>query len=215
MRPRCSAHTSKPSAESSRRLIAWMPAWMPLPRRSPAHEGRTALWRRCRRNRPRRRQWAAPCAPKVDRALTHRAELIPGFEQSLGALPAPASAVFRDLDQARAGLLHGRSPAEKFAANDRLSNALSRLLVLTEGQTALRSSGKLARLEEDLEGAENRIAVERCKYNEILEHYNSSIQMFPENLVAAISGFARNDNYFHTSQDLDTGAAARPRPKGD
>src|SRR5579875_950225 len=152
---------------------------------------------------------------EVDRALTHRAELIPGFEQSLGALPAPASAVFRDLDQARAGLLHGRSPAEKFAANDRLSNALSRLLVLTEGQTALRSSGKLARLEEDLEGAENRIAVERRKYNEILEHYNSSIQMFAENLVAAISGFARNDNYFHTSQDLDTGAAARPRPKGD
>jgi LemA protein len=149
---------------------------------------------------------------EVDQALTRRADLVPGLEESLDSLHNPAGAVFRDLDQARANLLSGRSPAEKFASNDRLSNALSRVLLLTESHRKSHSTARLARLEEDLEGAENHIAVERRKYNETLEHYNSSIQMFPENVVAALSGFARNDNYFHTSQGLDAGAATPPRP---
>jgi LemA protein len=149
---------------------------------------------------------------EVDQALTRRADLIPSLEESLKSLPDPAGVVFADLNQARANLQSGRSPAEKFAANDRLSYALSRLLLLTESHPKPRSTGKLARLEEDLEGAENHIAVERRKYNETLEHYNSSIQMFPENVVAALSGFARNDNYFHTSQGLEAGTASPPRP---
>jgi LemA protein len=140
----------------------------------------------------------------VDQALSRRAELIPEIEQYLHFLAASAGGVFEDLGNARAELAGGRSPTEKFAANERLSNAISRLLVLTESYSKLRSDPKFLTLEEELEETENGIAVERRKYNEILEHYNSSIQVFPENVVAALSGFARNDNYFHTASGVHT-----------
>jgi LemA protein len=143
---------------------------------------------------------------EVDQALDRRAELIPGLEQYLHFLAASASGVFGDLARARADLAGGRSPTEKFAANERLSSALSRLLVLTEGYSKLHSDRKFLSLEEELEETENRIAIERRKYNETLEHYNSSIQVFPDNVVAALSGFARNDDYFHTA----SGARGRP-----
>ena len=149
---------------------------------------------------------------QVDEALAHRAELIPNLEQSLNALAEPASAIFRDLGNARADLMGGRSPLEKIAANERLSSALGKLLVLTENYPKLRSDRKLLRLEEDIEGTENRIAVERRKYNEILEHYNSSIQMFPGNVVATVSGFTRNDNYFHTNPGVRSEGLSEPRP---
>jgi LemA protein len=143
---------------------------------------------------------------EVDQALDRRAELIPGLEQYLHFLAASAGGLFDDLASARADVAGDRSPTEKFAANERLSSALSRLLVLTESYSKLRSDRKFLSLEEELEGTENRIAIERRKYNETLEHYNSSIQVFPENVVAALSGFARNDNYFHTA----SGTRARP-----
>lgn len=142
----------------------------------------------------------------VDQALDRRAELIPSLEEYLHFLAASAGGVFDDLASARANVAAGRSPTEKLAANERLSDALSRLLVLTEGYSKLHSDRKFLSLEEELEETENRIAVERRKYNETLEHYNSSIQVFPENVVAALSGFARNDDYFHTA----SGARARP-----
>jgi LemA protein len=149
---------------------------------------------------------------QVDQALAHRAELIPSLEQSLHFLAGPADGVFHDLAGARADLASARTPLEKVAANERLSIALGKLLVLTENYPKLRSDRKLLRLEEEIEGTENRIAVERRKYNEILEHYNSSIQMFPENVVAAFSGFARNDDYFHTNPGARAGGSSEPRP---
>jgi LemA protein len=142
---------------------------------------------------------------QVDQALAHRAELIPGLEQSLNAIGDPAHGIFRELAKAREDLASDRPPLEKIAANERLSNALGKLLVLTENYPKLRSDRKLSRLEEDIEGTENRIAVERRKYNETLEHYNSSIQMFPGNVVAALSGFVRNDDYFHTNPGARSG----------
>jgi LemA protein len=151
---------------------------------------------------------------QVDQALAHRAELIPSLEQSLNVLAGPADGIFRDLAVARADLASGHSPLEKIAANERLSSALGKLLVLTENYPKLRSDRKLLRLEEDIEGTENRIAVERRKYNEILEHYNSAIQMFPGNMVAALSGFARNDDYFHTNPGGGADPPVRAGPPG-
>ncbi|HTS26402.1 MAG TPA: LemA family protein, partial [Bryobacteraceae bacterium] len=62
----------------------------------------------------------------------------------------------------------------------------------------LRSNENFLRLQDELAGTENRIAVERRKYNETVQHYNTSIQMFPNNIVASIGGFERNDAYFKT-----------------
>ena len=92
-------------------------------------------------------------------------------------------------------------------ANDQLSGALSRLLVITENYPQLRSNENFLRLQDEIAGTENRIAVERRKYNETLEHYNAQIQRFPDNIVASMSGFTRNDAYFKT----EPGAMQAPK----
>src|ERR1700674_984835 len=105
---------------------------------------------------------------------------------------------FKDIAGARAALINGRSPQEKFQANDQLSGALSRLLVISENYPQLRSNENFLRLQDEIDGTENRIAVERRKYNETLQRYNTSIQVFPNNIVAGMAGFGRNDAYFRT-----------------
>ncbi|MBV9746470.1 MAG: LemA family protein [Acidobacteriia bacterium] len=143
---------------------------------------------------------------EVDSALEERASLIPSLAEALErASPQHGAAVSGSVSKAREALANGRTPEEKIAANSRLSNALARLLELSERYPKLRSDKNFTRLEEAIGGTENRIAVERRKYNESLEHYNSSIQMFPGNIVGAFAGFRRNDAYFQT----DPGAAAK------
>jgi LemA protein len=82
-----------------------------------------------------------------------------------------------------------------------LSGALSRLLVVVENYPELRSNQNFIRLQDELAGTENRIATERRKYNEAVQQYNTYIQLFPNNLVAGVSGFEREDAYFRTTEE--------------
>jgi len=138
-------------------------------------------------------QWA-----QVDVALQRRADLIPNLVESVKGIAQHETQVFSDIANARTALMSGHSAQEKIQANDQLSGALGRLLVLSENYPQLRTNENFQQLQDELGGTENRIAVERRKYNEILEHYNAQIQRFPDNIVAGISGFARNDAYFKT-----------------
>jgi LemA protein len=138
-------------------------------------------------------QWA-----HVDAALEQRADLIPNLVDTVKGFAKHETEAFQNLADARAALIGGRTPQEKIQANDRLSGSLSRLLVVTENYPRLRSNENFLRLQDEIAGTENRIAVERRKYNEILEHYNAQIQRFPDNVVASMSGFTRNDAYFQT-----------------
>jgi len=135
---------------------------------------------------------------QVELTLERRADLIPGLVETIKVVTDQGSDVFQSLTLARSALESARTPQEKISANERLSNGISRLLLLTENYRQLRSDKKLLRLEDEIAVAENRIAVERRKYNETLEHYNSSLQMFPENIVANLSGLNRIDAYFQT-----------------
>jgi LemA protein len=80
-------------------------------------------------------------------------------------------------------------------------------LVIAENYPQLKSNENFLRLQDELAGTENRIAVERRKYNEALQRYNTSIALFPNNLVASMSGMARNDAYFQT----EPGARTAPK----
>jgi len=147
-------------------------------------------------------QWS-----QVDVALQRRADLIPNLVETAKGYAKHETEVFTAIANARSALIGSKTPQEKIAANDQLSGALGRLLVLTEAYPQLRSNENFLRLQDELAGTENRIAVERRKYNETLEHYNAQIQRFPDNIVASLSGFSRNDAYFRT----DPGARQAPK----
>jgi LemA protein len=144
---------------------------------------------------------------QVDVVLQRRADLIPNLVETVKGFAAQEVTVFGDIAKARSALLSASTPADKIAANQRLDSALGRLLVVVENYPQLKSNENFLRLQDELAGTENRIAVERRRYNETLQDYNTYISLFPNNLVASMSGFSRNDAYFKA----DEGARQVPK----
>lgn len=137
---------------------------------------------------------------QVDVVLQRRADLIPNLVETVKGFAAQEQTVFRDIANARAALISGRTPQERIAANNQLDSALARLLVVVENYPQLRSNENFLRLQDELAGTENRIAVERRRYNETVQDYNTYISLFPNNIVASLSGFSRNDAYFKAEE---------------
>jgi LemA protein len=137
---------------------------------------------------------------QVDVVLQRRADLIPNLVETVKGFAAQEQTVFGDIAKARSALLGAHSPAEKIAANGQLDSALGRLLVVVENYPQLKSNENFLRLQDELAGTENRIAVERRRYNETVQDYNTFIALFPNSLVASMGGFARNDAYFKTEE---------------
>ena len=137
---------------------------------------------------------------QVDVVLQRRADLIPNLVETVKGFAAQEQTVLGDIAKARSALLGARSPAEKIAANGQLDSALGRLLVVVENYPQLKSNENFLRLQDELAGTENRIAVERRRYNEAVQDYNTFIALFPNSLVASMGGFTHNDAYFKTEE---------------
>jgi LemA protein len=141
----------------------------------------------------------------AETALERRATLVPELAQLVKGFAPRESALFAKTADAGMAVLQGRTPQEKIAANNRLSGALSRLLVLSENYPALRTDRNFKRLEREIASAENSIAVERRKYNELLERYNTSLQIFPNNIVSRLAGFQYDGAYLSTGPSPGSG----------
>jgi LemA protein len=136
---------------------------------------------------------------EVDVQLERRADLIPNLVSTVKGFTKEESTVFGDIANARAGLLNAQGPEAKIAANGTLDSALGRLLALTENYPQLRSSDQFMRLQDELSGTENRIAVARKRYNDAIQDYNTFVLQFPNSIWAGIAGFHQNSAYFTAS----------------
>ena len=149
-----------------------------------------------------RSDWA-----QVDVVLERRADLIPNLVETVKGYAAQEQTVFGDIAKARAALLGARTPTDKIAANGQLDGALGRLLLIVENYPQLKSNENFMRLQDELAGTENRIAVERKRYDDALQAYNTYIGLFPNNIFAGWAGFQRNNAYFAAPE------GAREAPK--
>src|SRR6266699_2408011 len=137
---------------------------------------------------------------QVDVDLQRRADLIPNLVETVKGYAAQEQTVFGDIAKARSALLSAQTPSERIAANTQLEGSLGRLLAIVENYPQLKSNENFLRLQDELAGTENRIAVERRRYNLAVQDYNTSIALFPNNVFAGWTGFKPNNAYFAATE---------------
>src|SRR5260221_13863396 len=129
-------------------------------------------------------QWA-----QVQNQLQRRNDLIPNLVETVKGYAAHEEGVYKDIADSRSRLLAAKSPEETIAAANQQTTALGRLLAISENYPQLRANEQFNRLMDELSGTENRIAVERMRYNERVQEYDTSRRQFPANITAKIFSF--------------------------
>jgi len=136
---------------------------------------------------------------QVDVVLQRRADLIPNLVATVKGYAQHEEKVFADVDNARAELLGAHDPKSEIKANQQMDGALGRLLAISESYPNLKANQSFLALQDQLEGTENRISVERHRYNEAVRAYNTYIRQFPNSIWAGVAGFQPDENYFAAS----------------
>jgi LemA protein len=121
--------------------------------------------------------------------LQRRNDLIPNLVETVKGYAAHEESVYKDIADSRAKLLAAKSPEETIQAANQQTSALGRLLAISENYPQLRANEQFNRLMDELSGTENRIAVERMRYNERVQEYETSRRQFPGNVTARMFGF--------------------------
>ncbi len=124
----------------------------------------------------------------VDVQLKRRADLIPNLVNVVKGYAKHEKDIFEYIAKARSQLLNAKSPKDEIAASNKLEDAIGRLLVIVEKYPELKANEEFTRLMDNLEGTENRIAVARKRYNDIVAKYNATIKSIPANIIASRMG---------------------------
>jgi LemA protein len=141
---------------------------------------------------------------EIDNQLQRRHDLIPNLVESTKGFATQERTVFDSIAQARAKMAGATTPAEKMAAGNAESSAISRLLVVVENYPVLKSDQVFMRLMDELSGTENRLAVSRMRYNQQVQAYNTMRKSFPGNMTGKIFGFQAEYPYFAAPDDAKT-----------
>ncbi len=128
---------------------------------------------------------------QVENQMKRRADLIPNLVNTVKGFASHEKEVFGKIAEARSQLMNAGSVPQKIEANNQLSGALGRLLMVAERYPDLKSDKAFSRLMDELAGTENRIAVERKRYNESVQSYNTSLRQLPGGLIAGVMGFSQ------------------------
>ena len=129
---------------------------------------------------------------QVENQLQRRYDLIPNYVETVKGYAKQETTIFTAIADARARIGSAQTVQDKISANNQLSGALARLLVVVENYPELRSSENFRALQDELAGTETRIAVERMRYNEEVRAYNIRVRQFPSNLVASTFNFGQH-----------------------
>jgi LemA protein len=128
---------------------------------------------------------------QVENQLQRRYDLIPNLVETVKGYAAHEKEVFIKVTEARSKVAGATSISDKISANNELSSALARLLVVVERYPDLKANTNFIRLQDELAGTENRISVERRRFNETVRVYNTKIRSFPTNIIAGMFGFEK------------------------
>ena len=140
-------------------------------------------------------QWS-----QVENQLQRRNDLIPNLVETVKGYAQHEEGVYKEIADARAQLLAAKSPEEEISAANRQTSALGRLLAISENYPQLKANEQFNRLMDELAGTENRLAVERMRYNEKVQEYDTARRQFPANLTARMFGF-KEYPYFQAPPD--------------
>ncbi|HUH04039.1 MAG TPA: LemA family protein [Kofleriaceae bacterium] len=140
---------------------------------------------------------------QVENVLQRRADLIPNLVETVKGYAQHERDIFTEVAQARSRLIGAQGPRESAEANQHVSSALSRLLAISERYPDLKANQNFMRLQDELAGTENRIAVERKRYNDEVRDFNKQIAQFPNRIFASMFGFDQRE-YFEAAEGTQT-----------
>ena len=128
---------------------------------------------------------------QVENQLQRRYDLIPNYVETVKGYAKHEKEVFVQVTEARSKVGGATTVSDKMQANNQLTSALGRLLLVVERYPELKANTNFIRLQDELAGTENRIAVERRRFNEMVKTYNIKVRSFPTNILAGLFGFEK------------------------
>ena len=138
---------------------------------------------------------------QVENVLQRRNDLIPNLVNTVKGFAAQEKDVFLGVAKARSRVAGAKAVNQKVQASQAMDSALSRLMLVVERYPEIKSNQNFLALQDELAGTENRLTVERKRYNESVQHYNVVVKRFPTNMVAGLMGFEKKDAYFQVEEE--------------